>query len=195
MKITKDHKELMTSMGVEYNQFKQLCEAIRVGLEFTPLYEREKGIVLGVLEGGKTFVDIGKDYDITAERVRQIYCKAIRRLRYAFQQYVAEQDKLHKELQRLRTENLSLRMIIKDANLDETKRNDFTTEQAGILTTPIENLDMSIRAKNCLRSAELYTLSEVLQIPIRDMLKFRHFGKKSLGEIKGIFDKLGINWE
>ena len=86
-------------------------------------------------------------------------------------------------------------MIIKDANLDETKRNDFTTEQAGILTTPIEDLDMSFRAKNCLRSAELYTLSEVLQIPIRDMLKFRNFGKKSLGEIKGIFDKLGINWE
>lgn len=195
MRITKDHKELMTSMGVEYNQFKQLCEAIRIGLEFTPLYEREKGIVLGVLEGGKTFMEVGKGYDLTAERVRQIFNKAIRRLRYAFQQYVAEQDKLHKELERLRAENLSLRMIINDANLDETKRNDFSTEQARILTTPIEDLDISIRAKTCLRAAKLYTLSEVLQTPIRDMLKFRNFGKKSLREIRDIFDKLGINWE
>lgn len=185
----------MTSMGVEYNHFKQLCEAIRAGLEFTPLYEREKNIVLGVLVGGKTFVEVGKDYDLTAERVRQIYCKAIRRLRYAFQQYVAEQDKLHKELERVRTENLSLRMIIKDANLDETKRNDFSTEQARILTTPVKDLDISVRAKNSLLSAELYTLSEVLQIPIRDMLKFRNFGKKSLREIQGVFDKLGISWE
>lgn len=185
----------MTSMGVEYNQFKQLCEAIRIGLEFTPLYEREKGIVLGILEGGKTFVEVGKDYDLTAERVRQIFNKAIRRLRYAFQQYVAEQDKLHKELERLRTENLSLRMIIKDANLDETKRHDFSTEQARILATPIKDLDMSIRAKNCLRAAELYTLSEVLQTPIRDILKLRNFGKKSVREIRDIFDKLGISWE
>lgn len=60
-----------------------------------------------------------------------------------------------------------------------------------LLKTPLSDLDLSVRALNCLKSAELETLGDLVVIPRSELMKFRNFGKKSLGELE---DKLeGLN--
>lgn len=53
-----------------------------------------------------------------------------------------------------------------------------------LLKTPLTDLDLSVRAFNCLRAAEIKTLGDLVQYDIADLLKFRNFGKKSLAELE-----------
>jgi DNA-directed RNA polymerase subunit alpha len=49
-----------------------------------------------------------------------------------------------------------------------------------LLKTPLSDLDLSVRAFNCLKAADVKTLGDLAKLEISDMMKFRNFGKKSL---------------
>ena len=53
-----------------------------------------------------------------------------------------------------------------------------------LLKTKLVDMDLSVRALNCLKSAEVETLGELVQFNKNDLLKFRNFGKKSLTELE-----------
>jgi len=53
-----------------------------------------------------------------------------------------------------------------------------------LLKTKLTDLDLSVRALNCLKAAEIKSLGDLVQYDIADMLKFRNFGKKSLTELE-----------
>jgi DNA-directed RNA polymerase subunit alpha len=53
-----------------------------------------------------------------------------------------------------------------------------------LLKTPLNDLDLSVRAYNCLKAADVKTLGDLVQLEISDMMKFRNFGKKSLAELE-----------
>ena len=53
-----------------------------------------------------------------------------------------------------------------------------------ILKTPLSDLDLSVRAYNCLKAADIKTLGDLVGYDIADLLKFRNFGKKSLSELE-----------
>ncbi len=53
-----------------------------------------------------------------------------------------------------------------------------------LLKTPLADLDLSVRAYNCLKAAEIKTLGDLVSYDIADLLKFRNFGKKSLTELE-----------
>jgi len=53
-----------------------------------------------------------------------------------------------------------------------------------LLKTSLAELDLSVRAFNCLKAAEIKTLGDLVQLDIADMMKFRNFGKKSLTELE-----------
>ena len=53
-----------------------------------------------------------------------------------------------------------------------------------LLKTSLADLDLSVRAYNCLKSAEVRTLGDLVRLEISDMMKFRNFGKKSLTELE-----------
>jgi DNA-directed RNA polymerase subunit alpha len=53
-----------------------------------------------------------------------------------------------------------------------------------LLKTSLSDLDLSVRAYNCLKSAEIRTLGDLARLEIADMMKFRNFGKKSLTELE-----------
>ncbi|MBK7993692.1 MAG: hypothetical protein IPK14_09775 [Blastocatellia bacterium] len=57
---------------------------------------------------------------------------------------------------------------------------------------PIEHLELSVRAYNCLRNADVKTLRELLQKSERELLMTRNFGRKSLNEIKEILSAMGL---
>ncbi|MCC5928461.1 MAG: DNA-directed RNA polymerase subunit alpha [Cyclobacteriaceae bacterium] len=53
-----------------------------------------------------------------------------------------------------------------------------------MLKTPLSDLDLSVRAYNCLKAADVKTLGDLVKLEISDMMKFRNFGKKSLAELE-----------
>lgn len=71
----------------------------------------------------------------------------------------------------------------------------FTKEEEKILNTKtIEDLDLSIRAKNCLVAAKITSLSQLVSYPLADLMKFRNFGMKSLTEIEQAVTELGLTF-
>ena len=58
-----------------------------------------------------------------------------------------------------------------------------------LLKTRLADMDLSVRALNCLKAAELETLGELVKFTRNDLLKFRNFGKKSLTELDALLDK------
>lgn len=63
-----------------------------------------------------------------------------------------------------------------------------------LLKTPISDLDLSVRAYNCLKSADIRTLGDLVKLDIADMMKFRNFGKKSLTELEQLVAEKGLSF-
>lgn len=57
-----------------------------------------------------------------------------------------------------------------------------------LLKSKLVDLDLSVRALNCLKAAEVETLGDLVQFSKNDLLKFRNFGKKSLTELDELLD-------
>lgn len=58
-----------------------------------------------------------------------------------------------------------------------------------LLKSKLVDLDLSVRALNCLKSAEVETLGELVRFNKNDLLKFRNFGKKSLSELDELLEQ------
>ena len=75
---------------------------------------------------------------------------------------------------------------------DEKKANNEFDEEVlhmrQLLKTNLVDLDLSVRALNCLKAADVDTLGELVVYNRNDLLKFRNFGKKSLAEIEDLLD-------
>ncbi|NBC10058.1 MAG: DNA-directed RNA polymerase subunit alpha [Bacteroidetes bacterium] len=63
-----------------------------------------------------------------------------------------------------------------------------------LLKTSLEDLDLSVRAYNCLKAAKINTLAELVKYDTHELLKFRNFGKKSLVEIEELLQDKGLTF-
>ncbi len=63
-----------------------------------------------------------------------------------------------------------------------------------LLKTKLTDMDLSVRALNCLKSAEVETLGELVVFNKADLLKFRNFGKKSLTELEELLQSLNLSF-
>ena len=63
-----------------------------------------------------------------------------------------------------------------------------------LLKTKLVDMDLSVRALNCLKSAEVETLGELVVFNKTDLLKFRNFGKKSLTELDELLENLNLSF-
>lgn len=63
-----------------------------------------------------------------------------------------------------------------------------------LLKQELKDLDLSVRALNCLQAAEILTLGDLVQIQKEDLLKFRNFGKKSQDELQELLDRLNLHF-
>ena len=63
-----------------------------------------------------------------------------------------------------------------------------------LLKTKLVDMDLSVRALNCLKSAEVETLGELVVFNKTDLLKFRNFGKKSLSELDELLEKNNLSF-
>jgi len=63
-----------------------------------------------------------------------------------------------------------------------------------LLKTKLVDLDLSVRALNCLKAADVETLGELVAYNKNDLLKFRNFGKKSLTELEDLVHAKGLHF-
>jgi DNA-directed RNA polymerase subunit alpha len=63
-----------------------------------------------------------------------------------------------------------------------------------LLKTKLVDLDLSVRALNCLKAADVETLGDLVQFNKNDLLKFRNFGKKSLTELEELVKTKGLEF-
>ncbi|MEC4114425.1 DNA-directed RNA polymerase subunit alpha [Myroides pelagicus] len=63
-----------------------------------------------------------------------------------------------------------------------------------LLKTKLVDLDLSVRALNCLKAAEVDTLGDLVSFNKNDLMKFRNFGKKSLSELEELVAVKGLNF-
>ncbi len=93
-------------------------------------------------------------------------------------------------------------MLITDENItfeDSTKREEDIVDEhilhmRKLLKTSLEDLDLSVRAYNCLKAAKINTLGELVKFDTHELLKFRNFGKKSLVEIEELLTLKGLTF-
>ena len=63
-----------------------------------------------------------------------------------------------------------------------------------LLKTKLVDMDLSVRALNCLKAADIDTLGDLVSFNKNDLLKFRNFGKKSLTELEDLVENKGLSF-
>jgi len=104
-----------------------------------------------------------------------------------------------KEASRILIQHL---MLITDENItfdDNASREDNIVDEhilhmRKLLKTSLEDLDLSVRAYNCLKAAKINSLGELVRYDTHELLKFRNFGKKSLVEIEELLQTKSLTF-
>ena len=63
-----------------------------------------------------------------------------------------------------------------------------------MLAQPVDELELSVRAQNCLKAANIKTIGDLVRRGEQEMLKFRNFGRKSLQELVVVLEDRGLNF-
>ncbi len=80
---------------------------------------------------------------------------------------------------------------------EETENDEFDEEvlkMRQLLKQKLVDMDLTVRALNCLKSAEVETLGDLVKFNKNDLLKFRNFGKKSLTELEDLLSRLNLSF-
>jgi DNA-directed RNA polymerase subunit alpha len=104
-----------------------------------------------------------------------------------------------KEAARIMIQHL---LLITDENItfeDAVRKEDTIVDEhvlhmRKLLKTPLEDLDLSVRAYNCLKAAKINSLGEMVKFDTHELLKFRNFGKKSLVEIEELLQSKNLSF-
>jgi len=91
--------------------------------------------------------------------------------------------------------------LFSDENMDvpefDSSDDEMTEEQVRhqeLLLTPLADMGLSVRALNCLKSAEVYTLGDLASYSKNELLKFRNFGRKSLSELEDLLKSKNLDF-
>jgi len=180
------------SMKIELN--------IGKGRGYVPADEnKQKDVPFGVIAIDSIYTPIvNVKYSIENTRVEQRtdYEKLI--LEVATDGTIHPEDAV-KQASRILIQHL---MLITDDNITfdsgENEKthvvDEHTLKLRQILKTPLEDLDLSVRAFNCLKAAKINSLSELVQYEQEDLMKFRNFGQKSLSEIEQVLIDRGLSF-
>jgi|TARA_B110000263_G_scaffold249874_1_gene269014 DNA-directed RNA polymerase subunit alpha len=76
----------------------------------------------------------------------------------------------------------------------EDEFDEDTLHMRQLLKSKLSELGLSVRALNCLKTAEVQTLGELVSFNKSDLLKFRNFGKKSLTELEALVEEKGLSF-
>jgi len=168
------------------------------------LTEREFIVLKLRNEQNLTLEETGKIFGVTRERVRQVETKALKKLENRREEIICEDlweqsEKLHEQYEKELNELEAFTTKIKDVN--EWIKNNAPQDIKQIIeqahkyndSRPIDELNLSTRAYNCLKRARINTIQDLKEKSINDLIKVRNMGRKSLQEIISQLNGLKIN--
>ncbi len=85
--------------------------------------------------------------------------------------------------------SLEVEERVQEENFDED-----SLHMRQMLKTRLVDMDLSVRALNCLKAADIETLGDLVSYNKNDLLKFRNFGKKSLTELEDLVENKGLSF-
>lgn len=197
-----------------YNLMEWLSEKFEGEYEFSSasvqrmvesaLTDRERRVVLARWTAPKTYEQLGKEFGITRERIRQIEAKALRKLVHPSR--VLEFSCVsRKELAALLKEKEALAEQLEraekriDALIDKVEPQN-KTDDSKPLVDPVEGmdidaLDLTVRSFNCLARSGYRTVGQVICIPEQAFYHIRNFGRKSAEEVITKIHAMGLKME
>jgi DNA-directed RNA polymerase subunit alpha len=89
---------------------------------------------------------------------------------------------------------LDLRPELEEKKIESDEKDEQFEMVKKILLTPVDELDLSVRSQNCLRSAEIKTILDLVSKNESEMLHFRNFGRKSLAELTELIEDFGLTF-
>lgn len=167
------------------------------------LHEQRNLSIIKEYIAGSDLTKLSIQYGLSREAVRNIIWKGTRSVRKKVRQipelYKSLKD-LHKKIYYLDKENESLKRIncklkkffMIDGNEEKFRDNEIREDD---MTLDLMDCDLSVRAMNCLKAAEVRTLGDLSKLTQMEIMKFRNFGKKSLNEIVELLESRGYEWK
>lgn len=184
--------ELQNDDGYLFNHFEENLTALKERKVSNSLSDREIEFIYAYYKDLKTLENIGDTIGISRERVRQIICKAIYKLRrykpifiYGYENYLLKETN-----QELKTRLLKEQIELKK-QLHKKEFNESVLNQNNANIT-IEELDFSVRSYNALKSNHFNTLGDFVGVSLYDLEKIRNIGKKCVCEIKDKLERYGV---
>lgn len=154
-----------------------ICEALN------SLSDREKEIIILRFRDDLTLEKIGNHFGINRERVRQIIAKALRKLRHP------TRSKLMIAVSKADYADIEKSLGYAEASINKLQADEPTRH---VLELPIESLNLSVRAYNCLARAGFNYVADLSVRTMSDLMKVRNLGRKSLEEILQKLEDIGI---
>ena len=165
-----------------------------VEMEDCGISHREWNVLWEALQG-KSFEDIGNNMNppVTKQTANQVWHKGLRKMvlvKGMFEHLKEENNYLKKELQEKNDKIASLHAQPENNLVVD----DPTRKLSKLLATYVRDLDISVRAKNCLCAAEIKTVRDLVNYKRSDLLRFRNFGKRSITELEEWLEKHGLQF-
>jgi DNA-directed RNA polymerase subunit alpha len=160
----------------EINSLDQPLGTIAIDSIFTPIanvrYTVEPTRVGGQTDFEKLVLDIETDGSVTPEEAVTHAAKILRDHLQLFINFGVEPE----------------------AEKAETEQEAEVGRVRKILRLSVDELELSVRSHNCLRSANIKTLADLVHRSESELLKFRNFGRKSLAELSEIVEQHGLTF-
>jgi DNA-directed RNA polymerase subunit alpha len=161
--------------------------------------------------------ELGEDADIRIIAIDSIYTP-IRNVKYSIENFRVEQKtdyeklileiatdgSIHpkealKEAAKILIHHFMLfsdeKIAIETVDVDSNEEFDEEVlHMRQLLKSKLSDMDLSVRALNCLKAADVETLGELVKFNKNDLLKFRNFGKKSLTELDELLESLNLSF-
>jgi len=172
------------------------------------LTTREYEVVENVLINKMTFDELSEKYDLTHERIKQIFNKAVRRMKYHhnieknIDELTNEYNALKHEynLIKVKTDFLYDKLRRKQESL---KNNTISEKEARrlnilmsidnkILNKKLVDCDLSVRALNCFNALDVNTILDVVSLDEIDLMSVRNFGRTTLNEVNYFLKDYGL---
>ena len=194
-------KQGIVSAFRDYLKFPVRVDKESIDSAIESLTTREREVIRKRIFDGRKLGDIAGDYHVTRERIRQNEAKALRKLRRQPAIRLAEPERLYNRVKSLEgiVEQQKKDIQLRDATIAAYEARygllPGTPVDPGLkmkLDTPIDVLEISVRAYNCIRSIGIIRVGELVQKTEEELLKNKNIGKKSLNEIKQILAEMGL---
>jgi len=163
--------------------------------------ERELNIVQQVVLDGATYTEIAAEYNLSSERIRQIYVDSIDRLRSGVIDLLNDHltnkqrlDQITNDYNSILAENRILKRQIEDArrilSVEFSQNKGINNDH--YLTKPLTELDLSVRALNSLTKSNIFTLGDLASKSSYELLQIEQFGKTTLMEVIQELKSIGL---